>query len=236
MLEFVLNFLFPPSCIICGKLSRYYICKNCEKRFYKYKRFNIIDNQKAIADKLNIKNIEIRQKFYLIGNQKIYWEKLIYCFDYRNIVRKYILKYKFNNKAYISNFFAYQILNNKKIYEILKFYDIILPVPMSKEKCKKRGYNQAKLITNVIAKNTKIQELDIIEKVKETKTQSLLNNKDRKINVKDAFCIKDKNIVKNKNVILFDDIYTTGATVNEISKLLKNAGVRKILVLVIAKD
>ena len=58
----------------------------------------------------------------------------------------------------------------------------------------------------------------------------------RKLNVENSYCIKNENLVKNKNVIIFDDIYTTGATVNEISKLLKNAKVNKILVLVIAKD
>lgn len=46
MLDFVLNFLFPPSCIICGKLDKHYICKSCERRFEKYRKYNEIDNKK----------------------------------------------------------------------------------------------------------------------------------------------------------------------------------------------
>ena len=90
MLELVLNFLFPQSCIICGKLCSNYICNKCEKRFDKYKKFNIIDNEKLIKDKIGISNVNLKQKYYLIDNQKIYWEKMMYCFDYKNIIRKYI--------------------------------------------------------------------------------------------------------------------------------------------------
>ena len=72
-------------------------------------------------------------------------------------------------------------------------------------------------------------------KVKQNKTQSTLNSKERFQNVKNVFKIKNIDL-KNKNIIIFDDICTTGATVNEISRILKLAGVNKILVLVIAKD
>ena len=107
---------------------------------------------------------------------------------------------------------------------------------MEKGKKLKRGYNQTELITKIIEKNVEITELKVVEKIKKTNTQSLLSQEMRKLNVENAFCIKNENLVKNKNVIIFDDIYTTGATVNEISKLLKKAKVNKILVLVIAKD
>ena len=232
----LLDIIFPPSCIICGKLNKNYICTKCEKRFEKFKKFNIIDNQKYIKDKFNIKYENFKQNYYIVGDEKYYWEKLLYCFDYKSIVRKYLLKYKFNDEAYFSNFFANQILNNKKTYEILKTYDIIIPVPMEKGKKLKRGYNQTELITKIIEKNVEITEIKVVEKIKKTNTQSLLSQEMRKLNVENAFCIKNENLVKNKNVIIFDDIYTTGATVNEISKLLKKAKVNKILVLVIAKD
>jgi ComF family protein len=236
MLNFVLNFLFPPTCILCEKQAPNYICEKCNKRFEKYAEFNIIDNQKLIMDKLNIKNVNFRQKFYLVDNQKIYWEKLLYCFDYKNLIRKYLLQFKFNNRPYLANFFTYQILKSKKVNEILKNYDIIIPVPMDKKKQSKRGYNQTELITKIISKTGIIKEENILKKIKKTKTQSLLTPEERKQNIENAFCIKFKEKVKNKNIILFDDIYTTGATSNEISKILKEAGAKNILVLVIAKD
>lgn len=237
MLELVLNFLFPKTCIICGKPHPNYICNTCEKRFEKYKKFNIIDNKKVILDRLGIQNINLIQKYYLIDEEKIYWEKMLYCFDYKSTIRKFMLQYKFSGKSYLSEFFSYQILKNKKVYEILKSYDIIVPVPMDKNKKLKRGYNQTELITNIISK-TKIIEADnnVLEKVKATKTQSTLEKSERKNNVENSYAVKCSEKVKNRNVILFDDIYTTGATVNEISKKLKEAGAKNICVLVIAKD
>lgn len=233
----LLDIIFPPTCIICGKLNNDYICTNCEKRLKKYKKFNIIDNQKLIKDKYNINLENFRQKFYFYNNNKYYWEKLLYCFDYKGIIRKCIIKYKFNNKPYISNFFVNQILNNKKASEILKLYDIIIPVPMDKNKKLKRGYNQTELITRIISKKTGILEnTNIVFKPRQIKTQSMLDKKSRKLNIKDAYLVNNTINIKNKKVILFDDIYTTGATVNEISKKLKEAGVKEILVLVIAKD
>lgn len=237
MLELVLNFLFSKNCIICGKINKNYICNSCEKRFDKYKKFNIIDNEKLIKDKIGIQNVNLKQKYYLISGQKIYWESMLYCFDYKSIVRKYMLQYKFFDKSYLANFFAYEILKNKKLYEILKSYDIIIPVPMDRIKKSSRGYNQTELIANIISKKSKIiTDNKILEKVKNTKTQSTLKKEERKNNVENSYVVKNIEKIKNKKVILFDDIFTTGATVNEISKKLKQAGVSKILVLVIAKD
>ena len=94
---------------------------------------------------------------------------MMYCFDYKNIIRKYMLQYKFFEKAYLSSFFAYEMLNNKKLNEIFKSYDIIIPVPMDKIKRSKRGYNQTELITNIISKSSNILSgNEIIQKVKKT--------------------------------------------------------------------
>ena len=233
----LLDLIFPPTCIICGKLNKNYICENCEKRLDKYKSFNIIDNQKLIKDKLNIKSENFRQKYYLYGNDKYYWEKLLYCFEYKGIIRTYMIKYKFNGEAYLSNFFARQILKNKKASNILKLYDIIISVPMENNKKLKRGYNQTELITKIIAKELGILENNnVLFKLKKIKTQSTLNKENRKKNIKDAYFVNNNIDLKNKKVILLDDIYTTGATVNEISLKLKEAGVKEILVLVIAKN
>lgn len=251
MLDFVLNFLYPPSCIICGKENIHYICKNCERRFEKYRRYNEIDNIKIVENKrkvnfYKIKNMNYKlnsgidkikqKKYHIINNQIFYWDKLLYAFEYKGIVRKYILKYKFGSKPYISNFFAYEILKSKKVYEILKFCDIIIPVPLDKKKQRERGYNQSKLIAKILSQKTNIKFQDILLKVKQIKTQSLLKNSERKKNVENAFGIKNPELVKNKKVIIFDDIYTTGATANEISKVLKSAGAKNIFILVIAKD
>lgn len=223
MLDFVLNFLFPPVCGICGKLDKNWICLKCRKRIEKYERFELIKSPKRIGKLFN----------FLENN--IYFDEILYCFEYKNLIRNLILKYKFSDCGFLSNLFANVILNNKKINEILKSYDIMIPVPVSKLKKKIRGYNQTELITKHFKNYIEIDSKNLV-KIRNTKTQSTLSANERIQNVKNAFELKDVSSIKNKDIILFDDIITTGLTINEISKILKEAGARKVLVLVIAKD
>ena len=220
-IENALNFLFPQSCIICGKISKNYIRINCQKRIKKFERFQIISKQELIR--------------YV--KDEIYFDNLLYCYKYIGLIRNVLLKYKFEGKSYIRNFFAKMLLNCKKTHDIFLFYDIIISVPMDKQKKLERGYNQTELISDLITKNGIIVNgKDIIIKTRKTKTQSLLKYQERKENVKEAFCFNKTKCIKNKRIVLLDDIYTTGSTVNEISKILKENGAKEILVLVIAKD
>ena len=127
---------------------------------------------------------------------------------------------------------------NEKICGILEKYDIIIPVPIHKRRKQKRGYNQSELITRQISKKipSLVHESTAIQKIKHNIEQSSLSKEQRKQNVKDVYKIVNKEKIENKNIVLFDDIYTTGNTVNEISKILKQNGANKILVLTIAKD
>ena len=210
MIDMLLNFLFPPVCGICGKQDIEWICEKCLEKL-----------------KINIIYRKVYNKYY---------DEMIYLFRYKD-VRKLILKYKFNNQAFLSNMFSQIILKNKKLCRNLKFYDIIIPVPMYKIKKQKRGYNQTELITKKIAKNLELQEdSKVLLKIKNTRTQSKLNEKQRYENIKNVFYIKDNEKIKNKNIILFDDIITTGATINECAKILKQNGAKKVTVLAIAKD
>lgn len=210
MINMLLNFLFPSVCGICGKVGKEWICEKCLEKL-----------------KINIIYRKVYNKYY---------DEMIYLFSYKD-VRKLILKYKFNNQAFLSNMFSQIILKNKKLCRNLKFYDIIIPVPMYKIKKQKRGYNQTELITKKIAKNLELQEdSKVLLKIKNTKTQSKLNEKQRYENIKNVFYINNNEKIQNKKVILFDDIITTGATINECAKILKQNGAKKVTVLAIAKD
>ena len=107
---------------------------------------------------------------------------------------------------------------------------------MHKKKKDERGYNQSELIAKEIAKNIKeIRYSEILKKIKDNQRQSSLDKEKRLENVKNVYEIQSKEIIHNKKVILFDDIYTTGNTVNECSRILKQNGAKDILVLTLAK-
>lgn len=213
MFEFVLDFLFPPACCVCGKIDKNWLCPNCQKRVERLEKSCIVE----------------------VENKK--YEKLLYLFQYESLIRKLMLSYKFSNKAYLNHFFANIITQNEKNCELLKQYDMIIPVPMHKKKMQKRGYNQTELVANEISKNIGIPTRnDIMKKVVNTTTQSKLGGKARQSNIQHAFFIQRDIEVEDKKVVLLDDIYTTGATTQECSRVLKEAGATEILVLVLAKD
>ena len=147
-----------------------------------------------------------------------------------------ILSYKFRDKSYMYKTFARIILNNEKICSILKSYDIIGAVPIHKKRKAERGYNQSELIAKEIARNIKeIQYGNFLKKIRNNEKQSTLDKEERAENVKNVYEIQNKDIIFNKKVIVLDDIYTTGSTVNECSRILKENEAKEILILSIAK-
>lgn len=214
MFEKILNLIFPNVCGFCDQINSNNLCKNCELMLSKYE----IDC---------IKNC----------SKEKYFDYLFCALKYENIVRKKIIQYKFNEKSYLYKTFAKIIIKNKKIFGFLKLYDIIISVPMFENRKAVRGYNQSELIAKEIAKAAElIFGKDILIKIKDTKVQSTLTKTQRMANLKNVFSVIDTAKIKGKKVILIDDIYTTGSTVNECSKVLKQAGAKEICVVTIAKD
>ena len=140
-------------------------------------------------------------------------------------IKKVSANFKFNDKIYIYKAFVNFIIKNKKICRFLKNYDIIIPVPIHYRRKIKRGYNQSALIAKEISKNyNSIKYInDVLLKQKNNKPQSTKNKKEREKNVIGAYYIKNEYKIYNKKILLLDDIYTTGSTVNECAKALKQA-------------
>ena len=199
-------------CGICGKICDKSLCRKCEINLEKFE---------------NIKIEEVQDKNF---------NELISVFDYQGMIRTNILNYKFKEKSYMAKTFAKFLINNEKLFEKIKTYDTIVPVPISRERMKQRGYNQSLIIAKELNKYIKLEiaENSLI-KVKNVIEQSKLNKEDRQNNIINAYEIKNEQILENKKVLLIDDIYTTGSTVNECSKMLKLANPKKIGVLTLAK-
>lgn len=211
-LDKLLEYIFLPSCGICQKLGEGYLCKKCEKE---------IDKQKL---DLYYKNKETNVESFFV-------------FKYKGIVRDKLISYKFQDKAYLYKMFAQIIIEDQKACEFVKAYDIIIPVPIHKKRKSLRGYNQSELVATELSKKLKMAIYkDVLIKTSNNKAQSTLNKKSRAKNVKDVYKLINQEKIINKNVLIFDDIYTTGATVNECISMLANAGAKKIGVLIIAKD
>lgn len=214
ILTCALDLIFPPICGFCGKVDTKSICKQCEK-VVASNALNVIENY-----------------------NDMFFCKHLYIFKYEGIIREKIIDYKFRNKAYLYRTFAETIMQNKENIEFIKQYDFLLPVPIHQKRKKERGYNQSELIARVLADEIKTVKLnlDILKKEKNIVAQSTLNKKQRSENIKGVYKVINKQKVENKKILLLDDIYTTGSTVNECSIVLKEAGTKEVGVITIAKD
>jgi ComF family protein len=155
---------------------------------------------------------------------------------YDENVSKLIHQFKFNDQTYLAKLFSKWIVNT--IGEVINEIDYLVPVPLHKFRLLARKYNQSALLTLAISKITKIPSLQrALIKVKKTKSQTELSQRARLENVVNSYRIGNYSSFKipDKTILLVDDVYTTGATVNECAKLLKNHGAKKIFIATIAK-
>ena len=153
--------------------------------------------------------------------------------DYGPISAALVKSFKFDLKKYIGETIAsmmaayFNSLNLKADY--LTF------VPLGEERLKERGFNQTEVIANELSKLIKIPVIDLLTREVETPKQSSLDQKERLKNLKDAFKVKAKESLKGKTVMLIDDVFTTGATLDECSKALKKLKPEKIIAFTFAK-
>ena len=219
----ILNLIYPPMCGICGKFNDNFLCPKCQKKLENEAVFGIDKYEKIKIEK----NLQERK----------YFNEHLYIFEYEGIIRRIILKYKFEDKAYLYKTFVNFLLKNKNFFEFIKKYDIIIPVPISRKRRALRGYNQSELIVKEIANFTNLkEESDCLFKIKNVIEQSKLNKEERQKNIQGVYELRNKEKLYKNKILLVDDIYTTGSTVNECSKVLRGAKPKQIGIFTIAKD
>ena len=219
----ILNLIYPPMCGICGKFNDNFLCPKCQKILENEAVFGIDKYEKIKIEK----NLQERK----------YFNEHLYIFEYEGIIRRIILKYKFEDKAYLYKTFVNFLLKNKNFFEFIKKYDTIIPVPISRKRRAMRGYNQSELIVKEIANFTNLkEESDCLFKIKNVIEQSKLNKEERQKNIQGVYELRNKEKLYKKKILLVDDIYTTGSTVNECSKVLRGAKPKQIGIFTIAKD
>jgi ComF family protein len=114
--------------------------------------------------------------------------------------------------------------------------DVIIPVPLHPKRKKMRGFNQAKVIAEELARLRGIKlEESVLAKVKNVHPQTLLEMDEREENVSGAFSVVDEDKIRGKTIILVDDVYTTGSTVKECSSVLRKAGAKEVRAITVAQ-
>lgn len=156
--------------------------------------------------------------------------------SYEGVIQELIRAFKYKDKDYLGAILTKPMVNFIKEFHFpIELMDLIIPVPLYKSKLREREFNQALILSQYLSaefgKNT---AEGILIRHKNTKTQTELSGKERFLNVKESFSVTQENAVKGKNILLVDDILTTGATCSEAALKLKQAGANIVYVLTLA--
>lgn len=150
-------------------------------------------------------------------------------------VRALVHNYKYNGHKYLAAYFVNFMAETFKKESKFKEVNLITAVPLHTLRRRKRGYNQAALLAETLAQKLNIEfNGAVLKRIKNTKSQTRLNKRERKENMLGAFeCMGQ---VKNKTVLIVDDVCTTGATIEAAARELKACGAKKVYALVLARE
>ena len=215
--NFLLDIFFPKFCFSCKKEGSY-LCKDCKATL----EISEIQCPKCQSGKLN---------------------GLYFALPYKSpLIKELIKKFKYEPFAKeISNTLVSLILDHFLLIEKNPQKDfadfLIIPVPLYKLREKWRGFNQAAEIGKRLSQrlNIPLQE-NILIKIKKTAPQVNLDKKEREENIKGVFLIKNREFLKERKILLVDDVYTTGSTMEECAKVLKKACAKEIWGVVVARE
>ncbi len=233
--DMLLGKLFPRSiyCVACGSLidstRKYSLCDNCIEKFIWVKGKTCSKCGKVLNE--NYQGDKCKDCI----EDSHYFDRGFTCSSYGLYERTLISKFKKDEKTYIGRVIG-DILYDRIVIENLNV-DVIISIPIHTNKKNERGFNQAEIMAKFLARKMEIPFMPkSIYRKKETIPMKKLDVWERRENMKNAFIIRNKykGYLKDKNLLVIDDIYTTGATFDECSKIFKEIGVGKVYILTFA--
>ena len=178
---------------------------------------------------------------YLCNLGFLFCKNVDYAFDqsrsfavYEDVASKIIKRFKYGGKKYCARYIAeLMILNN----DYFKDIDLITFVPIGNKRRKERGFNQAKEIAQEISKILGVKIIDALEKIGNERHQAGLSQQERQKNLSGSFKLKSDifSQIKGKNILIIDDVFTTGATLSECAKIIKEEKPKSVSALTFAK-
>jgi len=236
MLRDVIGLFYPALCQVCGKKSGQpdqVLCEDCLKKIKKrlppfcIKCGRQLPGEPGLMGKCpDCKKIDP------------YYDRALSAFCYEGILKNLVHDFKYKKLTSLVREFVELTLDFMNTHGMDKNIDLILCIPMHPARLLKREINTSHILARALAKKLDIQySSKILKKGKNTPPQSRLKRNERMNNIKGSFSLrkKGKAIVRDKNILLVDDLFTTGSTVNECSRVLKEASSGHVEVITLAR-
>lgn len=226
----IMDFLYPRiDCVCCGKRlekkAAHGICMDCVGSLP-----FIQDPKCSICGRTVNQGTDICLECRYHGHS---YDQALAVFEYSMVIREMIHRYKYGGEYSLSRTFGFFL--SELFYESNWKVDLMIPVPLHKNREKSRGFNQSALLGDYMSQRTGISCNDkVLVRSVDTKSQTGFNRDKRAENMKNVFNIVDAHAIKDKNILIIDDVHTTGATIDSCSQTLRWAGAKKIFALTIA--
>lgn len=235
LLQGLKSLVYPPHCLVCSNHSTADpsgpgVCPPC--------RAAIVSNRPPFCRKCSrYLGAHIEQTYCKeCRNAKPSFDFAWSACLYEDPLKELIHRFKYGQKTQLRRLFAEAMISFIKEYGLdTEQFDMIVPVPLSSTRSRERGYNQAQLLAQELAREFSIPLVqNYLRRVRHTHPQSFLDEKQRWTNIKGAFTIRKLKNLRRKNILLVDDLLTTGATASEAARVLKDAGAGTVGVLTLA--
>ncbi|MGL5439971.1 MAG: ComF family protein [Filifactoraceae bacterium] len=215
-----MELIFPENliCIGCNDhisvVNKYSLCRMCYKKIQS--DFNVCIKCGRILGCSNI--------CFECENEKYYFDKIYSAFEYSEVAHHIIHIFKYGQGTFMARPLGNMLIDFLRDNNVA--FDIITFVPLGKNRYRKRGYNQAELLALEIGGYFKIPVVSLFSRSKDTKFLSRLSGVQRRLEISGSFIVNseiDLTFIEGRKILIVDDVFTTGATVNELSKILKKS-------------
>ena len=231
--EALLSLFFPPHCANCkaDTASGVHLCAKCagEAQRIEPPRCAVCSQPfpGAIFESFVCANCTDR---------KLHFECAVAPYLSRGVVREFIHRFKYDRERYLRQPLAAwlaEALQDERLSD--RPFDLLVPVPLHSTRQRERGFNQAAELATLLSRRCGVPAESVLKRIRYTTTQTRLDREQRMENLRGAFRLRDKASVQGRHLLLIDDVFTTGSTVDECARVLRQAGAASVRVATVAR-
>jgi ComF family protein len=229
----LVSLFFPPHCASCGAdTSRgVHVCAECQARArpieppFCHRCSEPFDG--AIDGEFECANC---------GDRTLHFDCAVAPYLSRGIVREFIHRFKYDHERFLRRPLGAWLadgLTDPRLQD--PPFDAIVPVPLHPTRLRERGFNQAALLAELLGERAAVPVMECLQRTRYTTTQTRLDRHERMENLRNAFRVRHNASVQSRHLLLVDDVFTTGSTVDECARVLRLAGAASVRVATVAR-
>jgi len=231
--ETLLSLFYPPHCAKCGvdTAAGIHLCQACGAKAHRIEAPFCERCSEPFAGA--IEDAFVCPK---CGSHPSHFECAVTRYLSQGVVREFIHRFKYDRQFYLRHPLAdwlAETLEDDRIHA--HPFDAFVPVPLHPARRRERDFNQAEVLADLLAQRAGKPVLHAIQRIRYTTTQTRLERHQRMENLRNAFRVRHTSLVQSRHLILVDDVFTTGSTVDECARVLRDAGAASVRVVTVAR-